>query len=355
MTLPVLPPQWATDADADIDEPTTGRKEDGWAADEKPPSGWMNWWMKNVYEHLNHLRDITYSNWFHVDNEGSVTENFYSVGWDGDETFVAVGEAATVQWSWRGERWNAESFDTATGAMSGVVWGEADSLWVAVGRLAGGNGQIESSPDGVTWTARAPGGSSDDLNDVAYGGGIFVAVGDAGEIQRSTNGTAWTQETSDGPTAQGFNSITYGDGLFVAVGSSGTVQTSPDGTNWTAQTPVGTPHLWGIAYGNGLYVIMGSGDSIQTSEDAITWTTRTSPAYGAIERLRFGDGVFVAVGLGDTNGSAMVFTSIDALTWTKRTPANMSGFDYLYDVAHGNGTFVAVGDNGEIQRTLRTE
>ena len=48
---------------------------------------------------------------------------------------------------------------------------------MAVGR----GGAILTSPDGVTWTQRTS-GTSRDLNGVAYGNGLFVAVGDFGII-----------------------------------------------------------------------------------------------------------------------------------------------------------------------------
>ena len=45
------------------------------------------------------------------------------------------------------------------------------------------------------WTSR-PSGTSNALQDVAYGGGMWVAVGVSGTIRTSTNGTSWTSRTS---------------------------------------------------------------------------------------------------------------------------------------------------------------
>jgi len=92
---------------------------------------------------------------------------------------------------------------------------------------------ILTSPDGTAWTLRNS-GTSNDLRSVAYGNGLFVAVGEDGAILTSPDGASWTQRTSG--TSNRLRGVTYGNGLFVAVGDRGAILTSPDGVNWTAQT-----------------------------------------------------------------------------------------------------------------------
>jgi hypothetical protein len=60
---------------------------------------------------------------------------------------------------------------------------------------------------------------------VAYGNGLFVAVGSRGAILTSPDGVNWTAQTS--PTSDDLSAVTYGNGTFVAVGYSGTIVTSP--------------------------------------------------------------------------------------------------------------------------------
>jgi hypothetical protein len=76
----------------------------------------------------------------------------------------------------------------------------------------------------VSWTQRTS-GTSNWLNGVAYGNGLFVAVGDGGTILTSPDGVSWTQRTSG--TSNQLNGVAYGNGLFVAVGWDGTILTSP--------------------------------------------------------------------------------------------------------------------------------
>jgi long-subunit fatty acid transport protein len=82
------------------------------------------------------------------------------------------------------------------------------------------------SEAGATWTLRVPG--FNDLNGVAYGNGLFVAVGgsyDSSTILTSRDGVGWTVRPS--PTRDFLQGVTYGNNTFVAVGQYGTILTSP--------------------------------------------------------------------------------------------------------------------------------
>ena len=83
------------------------------------------------------------------------------------------------------------------------------------------------------WQVVSPLPQNNYLYGVAYGNNQFVAVGDAGTILTSPDGSTWTSQTSG---TQGLlQAVTYGDSLFVAVGGHA-IFTSPDGTTWTVQT-----------------------------------------------------------------------------------------------------------------------
>jgi hypothetical protein len=59
------------------------------------------------------------------------------------------------------------------------------------------------------------------------------------------------------PTGDALNSVAYGSGLFVAVGDAATIVTSAEGVNWTLRREGGDNVLSGIAYGNGQFVAAG--------------------------------------------------------------------------------------------------
>jgi hypothetical protein len=127
---------------------------------------------------------------------------------------------------------------------------------------------------------------------VAYGNGAFVAVGLDGEILSSPDGVTWTSENQN----EAFNGVTFGNGAFVVVGSNGTVLTSPDGVTWTSQSSGATNSLTGVTYGNGAFVAVGSKGTVLTSPDGVTWTSETSGTNSPLNAVCYNNNILVAVG-----------------------------------------------------------
>ena len=68
-------------------------------------------------------------------------------------------------------------------------------LFVAAGGAAGGGSPVVyTSPDGITWTARAFGGIRC-IRGITWNGSVFVTLGDLGEVYTSPDGIAWTSST----------------------------------------------------------------------------------------------------------------------------------------------------------------
>lgn len=94
---------------------------------------------------------------------------------------------------------------------------------------------------GRTWAASAI--DVTNVRAVAWGAGLFVAVG-AGEIYTSLNGVTWTARTPAASYAEFFSHVYYAEqqSLWVAIGNMRVsdapheVQTSPDGITWTRRT-----------------------------------------------------------------------------------------------------------------------
>ena len=113
--------------------------------------------------------------------------------------------------------------------------------------------------------------------------------------------------------------VAYGNGIFVAVGDWGTILTSRDGVKWTQQHSGTDEDLQGVAYGNGTFVVVGRYGGILTSQDGATWTAQASPAWVRYQRrslelslnsITYGNGLFVAVAVGST-----VFASRNGVRW----------------------------------------
>jgi hypothetical protein len=128
-------------------------------------------------------------------------------------------------------------FGVSTFATSpdGVTWttvGNPSNGRAAVAYGAGvyaGTGSASegsTSPTGATWTERTYAPSGTTWNDIAFGTSNFVAVasGTTGGATTSPNGIAWTSRTM--PAAGTWSRIAYGNGVFVAIGPQPTVAVS---------------------------------------------------------------------------------------------------------------------------------
>ena len=76
--------------------------------------------------------------------------------------------------------------------------------------------------------------------------GVFVAVGDSGNILRSTdNGSSWANAST--PLGSGIYAVTFGNNTFVAVGTEGNIVRSTDnGTTWDNATSPTDEDFWGV-------------------------------------------------------------------------------------------------------------
>ena len=264
----------------------------------------------------------------------------------GNGVFVALGHngigsnanlngvASAVSISTDGSTWNAQLLDLSGfgGILQGLAFGEG--RFVAVSS----SGDIVASTDGVAWDRVVTDvqhlGSTVDLASVAYGDGVFVASGVGGVHLVSDDGLAWS-EVRQGP---GGVPIQFANGRFIAHAGSVVYVSTDRAETWSTidMTALGVS-LAGIAYGNGVYVATDELGRIATSPDLTTWTVRADLG-GPVNQLQFVNGWFFML------SGNVIHASADGRDWDSfriPTPA----FD-IYDVAYGNGRFIAVGAPG---------
>ena len=186
---------------------------------------------------------------------------------------------------------------------------------------------------------------------IAWNGTKFVALGSAGYISTSTDGTTWTTAIQDANLgSHTWRAIAWDGTKFVALGGYGTyVSTSTDGTTWTTaiqDANLGS-HTWNaIAWDGTKFVALGSAGYISASTDGTTWTEATQNAnlgnhlWNAIAW----DGTkFVALGQ-----SGYVSTSTDGTTWTEATQNANLGNNSFNAIAWNGTKFVVLGRYGYI-------
>jgi photosystem II stability/assembly factor-like uncharacterized protein len=169
------------------------------------------------------------------------------------------------------------------------------------------------------------------------GTNIYVSGHNNGQIWSSTDsGVTWTQRTSNFGTNAVY-SIAFGNGIFVAVGDAGTITTSTDGITWTARTAnMGTNAMYKVVYANSLFVAVGQGGGttntggITYSTDGITWTRKSqSITTGASYNTVVWDGTHWIVG-GTVSTNNYIYATTPGGTWTAAVEAGGSTVRHIF-------------------------
>jgi hypothetical protein len=165
-----------------------------------------------------------------------------------------------LTWTWR----VLAGAQPSGSAMSGVAAGGHGFIAVGTGPTV--QPAVWISADGSSWeqvsTATAP--TKGELDDVAAGGGVYVAVGRDGTSAAawvSTDGLTWRRAPSGTPLADGYMTrVTWTGAAFLAVGKTGAddgaAWVSTDGSSWTrldtSDIFKGTPIVGGTTLGSRL-------------------------------------------------------------------------------------------------------
>lgn len=243
------------------------------------------------------------------------TANIYAFAANGN-IMIAVGASGMIfrtdDVSQVASHWTVQ---TQAAAFAGSFYAATFSAALGLFIIAGTTGEIQTSPDGVTWTHRTAGSSyAGTIQDIAVGSGIVVFVGTGGEIQSSTNGTAWTRRVTGAMT---WTNVVWSGAEFITFSvTSADTQRSTNGTTWAA---IASQFLArSAAFGNGIWVSMvdGATTTIRTSTDGgLTWTafatTFGGTARGAVRYL--GGSLFVML-VGSASGKSYI-TDSPAVRW----------------------------------------
>lgn len=228
----------------------------------------------------------------------------------------------------------------AEDALNAVV--HDGTRFVAVGEA----GALATSVDGTLWTAAPPGTIGGSMRGLLHTGTHFVACGQSdflfGTILTSADAVTWTPATvasSSGAILTGL--ATNGTGLYVVCGSGGRLYQTRNPATWPAYASLpGTPLLQAVAYGGGWFVTVGEGGTLARSRHGVDWTVLPTGTAEFLSGITYGNGRWVAVGSGGT-----ILASTDLATWTPRSTVTTK---YLFSVSYEAGQYIATGADGTI-------
>ena len=259
-------------------------------------------------------------------NGGDDSNNLMSIAY-GKGRFVAVG----------GGGWSRE---TQAGHLlvskDGRIWNEARKAPNRINPVVFGGGRFVAggsdrvllwSEDGETWT----GGGKIDYPDWAfwfrrgaYGNGVFLIMGNHGKDQKAY----WAAVTKNGETIDHFQTdlpvvhgLAFGAGLFVAVGSDGLVMTSTDGREWKRQTVADAGDFQQLIWTPKGFLTVAK-KAAYASPDGLAWSAlpKRIPCY-----LLWGDDR-ITIG---TTWPGQMWSSGDGATWTKGAAMTPDGINQV--------------------------
>ena len=320
-------PRWATDGGANVVEPSSGKKDDGWTVNEKPPASYFNWLQKMAYTWLAWLDEV-------IPDGGPIARVSDNVAHCARNLTLRDSGGYT-------DDFNGVCFGLLSGARRFVAAG-VDEI-------------MHSIDGGKHWASGTGVGAAGIFRAVAFNGTVFVAVGGASTtpiIYSSADGVAWTSRTPGGTPGGFLTAITWDStvGLFVAVGTAGECQTSPDGVTWTKRTMAAADDFAGITSRGGTYWAVGDAGSnvgiTQRSTNGTSWTRFTMPAQaGGMTAVTVDDDetiLAVGVSAADTAVGFVYASTDDGATWAFQ--ASLGDFVPL-GVAWLGGVYVACTDS----------
>lgn len=175
---------------------------------------------------------------------------------------------------------------------------------------------------GGSWTRRA---SPDKfMRAVCISGDKVIAVGDDGEIWRTTDGfgQTWVEVTGTSITADLLGVAARSTGVLIAVGDGGVIYRSTDsGATWASITSPTSRTMRAVVSNGDTWVAAGDeGRVIRSTDNGLTWTEATvgTAAHHALTRF---NSLFLLGSdpvLGSTALTSNIRTSSDGTTWTER-------------------------------------
>ena len=191
----------------------------------------------------------------------------------GNGAFVAADDSGSTYSSIDGLSWTGPSFGGRNSFARGLVYGAPHFV------TTGLNG-IATTYDGQSSILRVAGAPQ--LQGAAYGRRLYLATGGA-NTYTSRDAITWTQQPAT--TAIGVQGATFFNNQFVAVGNAGGITTTFDGTAWTDRVSGTTQTLIAIGVASDSAVAVGFGGTILQSSATLSAPVPTLSTSAVTEAI----------------------------------------------------------------------
>jgi len=192
----------------------------------------------------------------------------YSSGINTLYTYVAVGNEGTVIRSTDGNSWSLPIITLANRTLTAVH--HNDGVWIAVGE---GGQIITSTDDGLTWSLDNT-TTTLNLYDVYYAG-TWIIVGQKGSVYlKSQSGSSW-RRYSVGITDT-LRGVAFINNQFVVIGDRGSIAYSTDATSWRLADRFVNTRLLAVSRDAVIPVAVGDSGVIlrEAPNFTVTWAIR---------------------------------------------------------------------------------
>jgi hypothetical protein len=221
------------------------------------------------------------------------------------------------------------------------------------------DGRIRHSADGINWSkSQVPPGIAP--ISAAYANGLWVVVAEEGldgvdqfsVVLTSNDGVVWEKRNAYSETWRLLNvnpyleHVAYGNGLWVAMGWKGQYLTSTDGLHWTPGAISNYHRIQHLSYGNGQWLALarywGELDRAYVSTTGLSWTKHELPMEG-LRSIAFGGDQWAAIVYGEEENQMV--TSTDGVEWvTRLSIAHPWGAEaQRWQIGYGDGRWLIAG------------
>lgn len=241
-------------------------------------------------------------------------------------TWIAVGDNGTLLRSTDGRNFDKRNLPAGNFNLRDVAWG--NGIWVAVGSSGSAGAILISNDDGLTWSQITIGAGALGNLCVAFGN-VWMIGGFSGQLLTAPpTAIAWTAQAF-GSVASQINAVAYAAGTWLAAAGKDIRRSVDSGVTWSvaALAVIPSGNINALTQSDGRWIAAGDTAALRMSDDGTVWTTPQFTGAGTANLYGLGISTGAQIGwclvgavqLFVTNPVATIYMSLAPPTKITRT------------------------------------